>query len=80
VKIEIFWLCFDLSEYLVTKFMLKYNIKPWGVFHPVAVGVCYCGLYLVYLEIDANCLCFYLGYQKNLGLGQLALKMYAFSA
>ncbi len=42
----------DLSKYLVSKFVLKYNIKPWGVFHPVCYWGCYCGLYLMYLEID----------------------------
>jgi hypothetical protein len=47
----------ELSKYLVSKFVLKYNINLGDVFTLFAVGVCYCGLYLVYLEIDAFSAC-----------------------
>ncbi len=33
--LSMLWYEQELSKYLVSKFVLKYNIKPWGVFHPV---------------------------------------------
>jgi hypothetical protein len=49
--LSMLWFVLDLCKYLVLKFVLKYNINPWGLFTLFAVGICYCGLYLVYLEI-----------------------------
>ncbi len=41
----------ELSKYLVSKFVLKYNIKPWGVFHPVC---CWCMLLWVVSGVFRN--------------------------
>ncbi len=46
------WFEQELSKYLASKFVLKYNINFRNVFTLSTLGVCYCGLYLVYLEID----------------------------
>ena len=48
------WFEQEVSKYLVSKFVLKYNIKPWEYFHPFAVDVCFGGLHLVYVEIDGS--------------------------
>jgi hypothetical protein len=44
----------ELSKYLVSKFVLKYNIRPWGVFHPVC---CWCMLLWVVssVYVAGNC-------------------------
>ena len=47
------WFKLKPSKYLVSKFVLRYNIKPWGIFHPVSY---WCMLLWIvfsyYVEID----------------------------
>ncbi len=33
--VPMLWFEQELSKYLVSKFVLRYNIKSWGLFHPV---------------------------------------------
>jgi hypothetical protein len=41
----------ELSKYLVSNIVLKYNIKPWGCFHPV---YCWCMLLWVVSSVFRN--------------------------